>query len=140
MIGAEVTVVLDTRELNREVEQGASEVLMGMGANIVDTVDQSLQYRRGSSKPGQPPHVHRPKAGGASPLKAKLAFALENPLHMVAGVERGGRAGMAPRQLEEGGTITTKDGNRIRVEPRPYMRPAFELETMSVPGSFADIL
>ncbi len=127
----------DTTLLDKNLEDATVEILRGLGTRIVTGVVSRLRYRPGSSSPGQPPHVHRGKRG-SSPL-AQIAFAQPDPLNMIAG-PLADRETRIPRTIEEGGESIARDGSRITIAPRPFMRPTFELETMQAPSLWADCI
>lgn len=86
-----------------------------------------------SSRPGEPP---RSRLGY---LRKYLFFAWDaTTKSLVVGPARfNGAKGIAPTTLEYGGTVTI--GNRrVRIQPRPYMRPAFEAEQKQLPQRWAE--
>ena len=81
-----------------------------------------------SSKPGEPPRTIR------GDIKKFLFFAYEPQARsVVIGPARTGTPTGAPENLEQGGFVSTKSG-RVRIEPRPYMKPAFDKHTDQLPA------
>lgn len=80
------------------------------------------------SDPGEPPR----SISGV--LKKFIFFAYEtNSRNVVIGPTVAGASSGAPEVLEHGGTTTGSQGGTVRIEARPFMRPAFEKELPRVP-------
>lgn len=80
------------------------------------------------SRPGEPPRM----IGGQ--IKQFLFFTYDSDSRsVVIGPARIARATGAPEVLEEGGTVTTRNG-RVRIEKRPYMQPAFAANISKLPS------
>lgn len=78
------------------------------------------------SKPGEPPRVR------AGTLKRHVYFGLEpQRKNVVIGPILFEPESGAPEILEHGGV--TRNRRRAKVEPRPYMRPAFDREIDNLP-------
>ncbi len=86
-----------------------------------------------SSKPGEPPRSIR------GDLKQFLFFAYdpERRSVVVGPAKLNGKQGNAPQVLEEGGYAVTHRGERVRIEERPYMDPAFDKNIHALPRMLA---
>lgn len=72
------------------------------------------------SKPGEPPRMR------VGLIKKLLFFAYDRDARsVVVGPAVIDRPTGAPETLEEGGYVETRSG-RVRIEPRPYMKPVFD--------------
>lgn len=79
------------------------------------------------SKPGEPPRMIQ------GDIKKFLFFAYEpQERSVVIGPARTSGGTGAPETLEQGGHVTLKNG-RVRIEPRPSMKPAFDKNLPSLP-------
>lgn len=80
------------------------------------------------SKPGEPPRSISGK------VKNLIRFDYdERSRSLVVGPMIGGKRTGAPEALEFSGMTTGSDGGRVRVEARPFMRPALHKELPNLP-------
>lgn len=139
----------DTAAVQKEVAALERKTLSRFGAYTRQRIRSSLKYRPGKSQPGRPPHVHtsggitrtkRNKAGQetrqtVSPLRDLVFFAYDPGTRsvVVGPAKFGGKGGVVPKLLEQGGTGTFRDPNSGEIKrgvwaPRPFVRPAGEAE------------
>lgn len=127
-------------KLTKSYERNERKALSKCGAFVRQAALGKLKYGKKSSRPGNPPMVHRVK-GGHSPLKKLLFFAFDGSNNsVVVGPmqyqKSRGRSNMAvPTVLEIGGT-----SGGVRRAPRPFMRPALFEEINKFPDMFKNIL
>lgn len=123
------------RSLDRAMQRGLSRA----GAFVRKRAKSLVKYRKGTSRPGQPPFAHKStgftrqtknrKTGAtkrqpASPLRELIFFGYDQSAgSVVIGPILGGRMTGAPEALEHGGT--PRKGKR-RVAPHPFMAPALK--------------
>ncbi len=111
-------------------------VLSRFGAFVRRRSQTSIRPRKGTSRPGAPPHSH------TGLLRRNIYFSYEpNRRSVVIGpVRLNAKGGDAPRLLETGGRIMRRRGGRLHpaiYRPRPFMRPAFEAEQQKLPSLWA---
>lgn len=105
-------------------------------------IQAAAAKERGQPRPKRPLAASRP----GDPPRSVLGF-LKKFIYFAWDADRksvvigpalfGGAKGKAPRALEEGGTVVLWNGKSVRIEPRPYMRPAFDAELPKVPSLWA---
>ncbi len=124
----------DRPKVRRAVDAARRRVLSKAGAFIRQTARTSIRKRRGTSKPGQPPHSH------VGLLRRFILFGYDRQSESVVIGPVGIRGSTAPRVLEQGGTTTVtrrrrgkRTERRVRVAARPYMNPALEKERPKLP-------
>ena len=116
-----------------------AERMQHVGARIRLNMRRRLQYRKGSSRPGQAPSIHRSRTQQESPLARSLLYGQPDPMSVIVGAANvAGKAGMVAKVLEEGGVTTAADGKSFSIEARPFMRPAAFEETMQAPALWAN--
>lgn len=135
--GYYITVEWKPEQILQSVRDDASEGVREIGAGIRRNARALLKYSPRPSRPGQPPNVHRGRKQPVSPLRDLTLFGMVDDLTVVVGpAMSAGKPTMAARVLQEGGTTTSADGKRFKVEARPFMRPAMFQELMKVPSIF----
>ncbi|MCC6910078.1 MAG: hypothetical protein IT430_19255 [Phycisphaerales bacterium] len=124
----------DRPKVKRAVDAARRKVLSKAGAFIRQSARTSIRKRKGTSKPGQPPHSH------VGLLRRFILFGYDKQSDSVVIGPVGFRASTAPRVLERGGTTTVtrrrrgkRTERRVRIAARPYMQPALEKERPKLP-------
>ncbi len=124
----------DRPKVRRAVDAARRKVLSKAGAFIRQTARTSIRKRKGSSKPGNPPHSH------VGLLRRFILFGYDRQSDTVVVGPVGFRDSTAPRVLERGGTTTVtrrrrgkRTERRVRIAARPYMNPALEKERPKLP-------
>ncbi len=124
----------DRPKVKRAVDAARRRVLSKAGAFIRQTARTSIRKRKGTSKPGAPPHSH------VGLLRRFILFGYDKQSDSVVIGPVGFRASSAPRVLERGGTTTVarrrrgkRTERRVRIAARPYMQPALEKERPKLP-------
>ncbi|MCL4198983.1 MAG: hypothetical protein KJZ69_15955 [Phycisphaerales bacterium] len=124
----------DRPKVKRAVDAARRKVLSKAGAFIRQTARTSIRKRKGSSKPGSPPHSH------VGLLRRFILFGYDRQSDSVVVGPVGFKASTAPRVLESGGTTTVtrrrrgkRTERRVRIAARPYMTPALEKERPKLP-------
>lgn len=119
----------DRPKVKRAVDAARRKVLSKAGAFIRQTARTSIRNRKGTSKPGDPPHSH------VGLLRRFILFGYDRQSDSVVVGPVGFRQSIAPRVLERGGTTTVtrrrrgrRTERRVRIAARPYMKPALEKE------------
>jgi hypothetical protein len=115
------------------IEQGQAKVFKRFGAFVRQTARRSIRKRKRVSLPGQPPSSHT----GA--IKNLIQFAYDAKARsVVIGPILGSSRSGAPAALEWGApsriAAGKRQGEEIRIQPRPYMTPAFTQETSKLPA------
>ena len=127
---------LDTKKIQRSVEQAERQVLSRFGYLVRRGARQSIRQRKGVSASGQAPSSH------TGLLKRFILYAYERARRsVVIGPKRlGNKKGRAPSALEHGGRSSTSDKRQrvIKIKPRPYMGPAFAKEKPKLPAMWRD--
>lgn len=114
MITARANVKVDRAKLQRRLEAKQVRILFRTGGQTRTIMQRSMPYRKGKSKPGQPPHAHKDTEKG--PLLRKLVrFHVDRRAkRVVTGpilTERVG-AKTVPELLDQGGRIPAKRNRR----------------------------
>jgi hypothetical protein len=114
------------------IERGQAKVFRRFGAFVRQTARRSIRKRKKVSRPGQPPSSHT----GA--LKNLIQFAYDpRARSVVIGPILGSSRSGAPAGLEWGAPSRimagARQGQEIRIQPRPYMTPAFTQEATKLP-------
>lgn len=147
----------DSDAVMKAADRAKRKLLSRVGAYVRTRARSSLKYGTSTSRPGEPPVVHRSvgfsrkkKVGGAlvsqpaSPLRELLFFAYDSSADtVVIGPALGGSASGAPRALEHGGSSIAKHHGRtvtIRVGARPFVSPALASEAPRAIASLKDSL
>lgn len=124
----------DRPKVKRAVDAARRQVLSKAGAFIRQTARTSIRKRKGTSKPGSPPHSH------VGLLRRFILFGYDKQSDSVVIGPVGFKASGAPRVLERGGTATVtrrkrgkRTERRVRIAARPYMQPALEKERPILP-------
>ncbi len=124
----------DRPKVKRAVDAARRKVLSKAGAFIRQTARTSIRKRKGSSKPGNPPHSH------VGLLRKFILFGYDRQSDSVVVGPVGFRDSTAPRVLERGGTTTVtrrrrgkRTERRVHIAARPYMNPALEKERPKLP-------
>ncbi len=124
----------DRPKVRRAVDAARRKVLSKAGAFIRQTARTSIRKRKGSSKPGNPPHSH------VGLLRRFILFGYDRQSDSVVVGPVGFKASTAPAVLERGGTTTVtrrrsgkRTERRVRIAARPYMNPALEKERPKLP-------
>lgn len=133
-------VFFDTRAVRRAVDPAKRRALSRGGAFIRQAAKTSIRKRKGTSKPGQPPHSH------VGDLRRLILFGYDRRTESVVVGPVGFARSEAPNVLEFGGrTVVTRrrrsgkvDRRRVRISSRPYMAPALERERPNLPKPFAN--
>lgn len=129
----------DFQELNKAIIKGRMHGLSKAGAFIRQRAKSLIRKapyatrqqrgkkrtdaRRASSDPGKPPYNQ------TGHLRNWILFAYDRASDtVVVGPARLSRRGDAPNILEFGGSVMTAQGRDARIEPRPYMGPALQME------------
>jgi hypothetical protein len=120
-------------------DKGIARALIKFGGFVRQTARRSMTKRKKPAPPGRPPGV---KLGT---MKRLLFFAYEPREQVVViGPEKFATKGKdAMQALELGGTsIGIIDGKRkrLRIEARPFMRPALLKELPTLPKQFQNIV
>ena len=124
----------DRAKIKNQVDKTTRKALSKFGSFVRQTSQQSIRRGRGTSKPGKPPFSH------TGLLKKFIYFGFDpHRTSVVIGpVVISGKSGKALQALESGGTITLPDGRQAKVEPRPFMGPAFQAELTKVASIWRD--
>ncbi len=124
----------DRTKVKRAVDAARRRVLSKAGAFIRQTARTSIRKRKGTSKPGSPPHSH------VGLLRRFILFGYDKQSDSVVIGPVGFKASAAPRVLERGGTTTVtrrrrgrRSERRVRIAARPYMQPSLEKERPKLP-------
>ena len=126
----------DRKKIKRKTDAASRKVLSKFGAFVRRTARQSIRRRKGTSKPGKPPFSH------TGLLKNFIYFGYDTARRsvVIGPVVLAGNSGKAPSTLESGGTVTLPDGHKARIEPRPFMGPAFTAEIEKVPDLWHGVI
>lgn len=120
----------------RAVDAASRGVLSRFGAFVRTRARSSIRKRKRTSQPGSPPSSH------TGLLKQFLFFVYDDAARSVLiGPARLNKPGLAPATLEFGGeaVISDRRGDRkVRIAPRPFMRPALDAELPSLPAMWRD--
>jgi hypothetical protein len=135
MSGLRITrLFFDSPTVLIAVDKATRKVLSRFGAFVRRTAKGSIRKRNASSAPGSPPSSH------TGLLKRFIFFGYDPSRRSVvigpAQLTENNR-GDAPSALEYGGTATLTQGknkNRVKIQARPFMGPAFEKETPKLPS------
>jgi len=128
----------DRQAVLGRVDAATRKVLSRFGAFVRQAARSSIRTRKRSSEPGQPPSSH------TGLLKKFIFFGYEPDRRSVVigpvRLSEKGR-GEAPSILEYGGTATVEQKGKkqkARIQPRPFMTPAFEKEQPKLPAMWKD--
>ncbi|MEQ8789454.1 MAG: hypothetical protein RIC55_24380 [Pirellulaceae bacterium] len=133
----------DRKKVRDQTDRAERKVLSRAGAFIRRRARSSIRRRKKSSKPGQPPSAH--VRGNAGIKNILFAYDERSRSVVVGPVKLNGKAGDAPRVLEEGGTTSLqrrRGKKRVKVQVAypafPYMGPALEAELPKLPPLWRD--
>ena len=132
------TMFFDRAKIKKKVDARTRKVLSKFGAFVRQTARKSIRKRKDSSAPGKPPSSH------TGTLKKFLFFGYDaNRRSVVIGpVVVSGKSGKAPPALEHGGKVTitagAAQGKTTTIEPRPFMKPAFDKELSGLSNLWRD--
>ena len=135
MSGLKITkLFFDSPKVLGAVDKATRKVFSRFGAFVRRTARGSIRKRKKTSAPGSPPSSH------TGLLKRFIFFRFDpNRKSVVIGPMRltENNRGDAPSALEYGGTATLTQGkkkNRVKIQARPFMGPAFEKEKPKLPA------
>ena len=135
MSGLKITkLFFDSPKVLGAVDKATRKVFSRFGAFVRRTARGSIRKRKKTSVPGSPPSSH------TGLLKRFIFFSFDpNRKSVVIGPMRltENNRGDAPSALEYGGTATLTQGNkknRVKIQARPFMGPAFEKEKPKLPA------
>lgn len=135
----------DSKKVTRALDKNRRRALARGGAFVRTTARRSMRRKKGPSSPGQPPHAHE------GSLRKLIFFGYDRDTKSVVVGPLPIKRSPVPSVLEFGGTIETKrvrrvngkkktERGRVRIAPRPSMRPALDTAVASgrVPQAFKD--
>lgn len=129
----------DRERVKRAVDAAKLRVLSQIGGTIRKIVRHSIRQRENfnlASPPGRPPYSHQ------GLLRRLILYGYDRGSDSVVVGPVGSRGSVVPNVLEFGGmsTRTSWDAvnhriveKRVRIRPRPYMRPALARELPKIP-------
>lgn len=148
----------DREIVEKAIGRAAKKNISKAAAFVRTRAKGSLRRRKKPSKPGQPPSVHSTDSN-ATLRKILFAYNADTQSAVVGPVKLNGRTSyIVPQVLEKGGSPTVRQkrvgkswvaaGRRVRpgqptrtrsvrIEARPFMRPALEHEYPKFPGLWA---
>lgn len=137
-LGYKIHLEYDSQPIADALETATVENLKRLGVYVRHSIRSVLRYSRRTSRPGEPPSLHKSKTQTTSPLLRGLVFAMPDSMTVNIGITAAaGKSGQVARTLEEGGLSVTSKGDRVSIAPRPFMRPAFKVEAMKAPEMWA---
>lgn len=125
----------DSQKVIAAVHKAERRVQSRQGALIRGIARRSMRKRRGPSRPGRPPHVHR------GMLKDLLFFGWDPATRTTVVGPAKFRRGIVPALLEKGGTTQRKRGKKlltVHIAARPYMGPALAAAKPNLAESWRD--
>jgi hypothetical protein len=129
----------DRQAVLKKLPPAKRRVLSKLGAFVRRSAQTSMKYRRGPSKPGQPPSAHR--EFGAL-LRKLLFFAYDEKSETAVVGPVAHRNAEAPRLNEFGGKAHRKHGRHkgrvVSYPPRPFMAPALKLNEPRMPSEWGN--
>lgn len=145
-------VVIDTKPIEDATTRATHSMFSRFGFNVRSGTRQKLKYGTGTSTPGQPPIIHRRMAAvskrrrnrkpakpqQSSPYRDGILY-FASPMEAIVGftnLQQGGKS--VGKALEDGGVSTRVDGTKIRVEPRPALKPVFYENLLNVGAMLQD--
>lgn len=128
----------DSPKVVRAMDRTTRKVLRRFGAFVRRTALGSIRKRKKTSKPGKLPSSHTGLLRNfiRFDYDSRQRSAVIGPIRLT----KKGR-GEAPRILEYGGSTVIKDKGkrkRVRIQPRPFMRPAFAKKLPELPAMWRD--
>lgn len=120
----------DREAVRRAVHPAKIKVLSKIGAFVRKGAQTSMRYRKGASKPGQPPSAH--KRFGAL-LRRLIYFGYDPSTDSVVVGPIRAKAGKAPNLQEFGGRARW-GGKMVTLPARPFMAPALAKEEPKLPS------
>ena len=126
----------DSPRVQRAMDAASRAALSRAGAFIRQRAKTSIRKRKGSSRPGSPPHSH------AGHLRRLIFFAYDPGSESVVIGPVRFKQGEAPSLLEFGGRAV-REGRRgrrrrVRYRRRPFMGPALAAEVPELPNRWRD--
>lgn len=116
----------DRAAVAEKLDPAVRRALSKFGAYVRRRAQTSIRPRKGTSRPGQPPHSH------AGLLRKFIFFSYDRASEsVVIGPTLLKPDSTAPAALEYGSETHAA---------RPYMRPAYEAELPKVPDLFRDMI
>lgn len=114
-------IELDVRLIKNKTNKGLKRVFNRFGSFVRRRAQSSIRKRKRISLPGSAPSGH------TGQLKKSILFAYDSKSYsvIIGPVAQGKRVG---ELLELGGVSGKKN-----YQPRPFMRPAFEIELANLP-------
>ena len=125
----------DRIKVQRHLDTRSRKVLSRFGAYVRQTAKSSIKRRKGTSAPGNPPFSH------VGTLKRHIYFAFDPQSRsvVIGPVIFPGKSGKALPALEYGGKSVRNDGQRINIQARPFMGPAFSNELAGLSNIWSEI-
>lgn len=133
----------DAREVQDAATRAERKVLSQFGAFVRTRSRTSIRKRQAPAPADSPPSSH------TGLLKRNIFFVFDPTWHsvVIGPVRLNGKRGSAPEALEHGGTSVAVVGSkenrhteRIEIDARPYMGPAFAAELPGVPSLWANVI
>lgn len=132
------TMFFDSKRVISATDRATRKVLSKFGAFVRRTARGLIRKRKRPSKPGQAP------SSRTGLLRDNIFFGYEpNEQTVVIGPAKlNAKKGDVPEALESGGLVTISHGKHrgehFRIEPRPYIGPAYEANEPKLPDMWAD--
>lgn len=152
----------DTKHVEQAVDAPRRRILSKAGAFIRRRAKSSIRKRKAASSPGSPPSSHTGILKkfiyfGYDPASDSVVVGPAKTNQVFFGEDRKPETGTVPSVLEYGGSITLFEVERggrwvradlrsrrrlagkrtryrkVRIDPRPYMRPALDAERSNFP-------
>ncbi len=136
MVNVNFKMFFDRPAVESATSRMGRKVLTRFGGYVRLTAKRSMRRRKKSSAPGSPPSAHE------GSLKKTIFFGYDRERESVVAGPLGFKGSNAPEILEHGGetTIMRRDkktgklvAKRIKIQPRPFMDPAFEKGRKKLP-------
>jgi hypothetical protein len=124
----------DRKKIKRRVDARTRKVLSKFGSFVRRSAKQSIRPSPNTSLPGKPPFSHSGK------LKRKIFFVFDPKRRsvVIGPIIYPGKSGRALPALEHGGKTDMPSGDLVKIEARPFMGPAFQLNLPVVPSLWRD--
>lgn len=129
--GVRVKLEIYASKVDRRIKNKQRKVLFALGKYLKTTMQRSMRYRKGPSKPGQPPSAHK-KTG--APLRSTIRFEVDlvsgsvvaGPLKFHSVSQPSGKP--VPELIDKGGPVFAElKGVSVvaNIAPRPFTAPVF---------------
>lgn len=149
MIGAKINIEqfkrgFFDRAIVSKLPKAKRAALSKFGGRVRLRARRSIRKRKGTSRPGEPPHSHAPHL-----LRSFILYAYDAEAEsVVAGPAKlDGKIGNAPEALEKGGPSVievrrrgSRRREKITIAARPYMQPAFDAEKATAAKDFKNTI